>query len=232
MTDIKIIISAIIFIVLTAFKLVLPDTLNSVKPQLHAHMDSSVNYEAAMAQMQNIAGEYYGFWESEEIAPAMSTTITAPQSTPSLQFVETLSFTAEPEEPVCALLPFEYIEPVDIVVSSAFGERIHPVTGTFSFHYGLDLAADYGTDILAFAAGEVTLATYSDSYGYYIIIEHDDTYSSLYAHCDELLAQVGDIVEAGAVIARVGDTGVATGAHLHFEIRENGICIDPMEFFV
>jgi len=86
-------------------------------------------------------------------------------------------------------LPFEYMCPVGGFNSSGFGFRRHPIEGRIKFHYGTDIAAHYGTDIRTFGGGTVLVAGYSDSYGSYIIISHEDGYSSLYAHCSELYVE-------------------------------------------
>jgi murein DD-endopeptidase MepM/ murein hydrolase activator NlpD len=124
-------------------------------------------------------------------------------------------------------LPFAHSAPVQGVVSSDFGFRRHPVYGETLFHYGLDLAADVGAEIRAFAAGTVRAAGVSDTYGYYLEIDHGDGFTSFYAHCDRLLAKAGQTVSLGERIARVGMTGLATGPHLHFELRLNGVSLAP-----
>ncbi len=117
--------------------------------------------------------------------------------------------------------------PVVGTISSHYGYRTHPITGVYSMHNGLDIAADKGTEIIAAYAGEVTSAGYSSSYGYYVIISHDQSMKTLYAHCSKLLVNEGDMVEKGDKIALVGSTGRATGPHLHFEVRVSNYRIDP-----
>lgn len=119
----------------------------------------------------------------------------------------------------------------DYTVSSEFGYRIGPITGEAGIHTGLDLAADYGTEIKAAADGKVVDASWDNSYGNYIKIQHDNNTVSIYAHCSSLCAEEGEKVESGDVIARVGSTGDSTGNHLHFEIRKDNIRINP-SFYV
>lgn len=118
-------------------------------------------------------------------------------------------------------------------ISSNFGYRYHPVTGQYKLHKGVDIAAAKNTPILAAADGKVTTAwaTEHGSYGKYVIIDHGGGYVTLYAHCNSVSVKAGDKVKKGDTIAKVGKTGTATGYHLHFEIRENGNYIDPMEYF-
>lgn len=127
-------------------------------------------------------------------------------------------------------LPFEYTSPVEGIKSSGFGYRIHPILKEEKFHYGTDFAADTGTAVMAFADGTVIAAGESDSYGNYIIIDHNGGYSTMYAHCSELCVGCGD-VKKGERIALVGQSGLATGPHLHFEIRYGSDFINP-EFYL
>lgn len=130
---------------------------------------------------------------------------------------------------------FEWPLPGDFSITSPFGYRTGPITGEASFHDGVDIAAPEGTAILAAADGVVVTANRTDSwggsYGYYVKIRHDETYETLYAHCSEVLVKAGQEVEQGDAIALVGSTGNSTGNHLHFEVREGGSKVDPMEFF-
>lgn len=112
-------------------------------------------------------------------------------------------------------------------ITSLFGYRISPVSGNAGIHTGLDMATDYGMPIYASADGKVVDASYDNSYGYYVKLEHSDGYVTIYAHCSELSARTGDNVKQGEKIAEVGSTGDSTGNHLHFEIRKDNIRIDP-----
>jgi murein DD-endopeptidase MepM/ murein hydrolase activator NlpD len=112
-------------------------------------------------------------------------------------------------------------------LTSAFGPRINPVTGNPGFHGGLDLAAPMGTDILASRAGVVTEIGEDPVYGKYIIIQHGETWVSLYGHLSVVLTGLRSSVQSGTVIGRVGSTGQSTGPHLHFELRQNGRAQDP-----
>ncbi|MBQ8995582.1 MAG: peptidoglycan DD-metalloendopeptidase family protein [Oscillospiraceae bacterium] len=95
-------------------------------------------------------------------------------------------------------------------------------------HRGYDIWGKQGTDILAVADGTVDIADEDEKYGKYVVIKHSNGYQTLYAHCDELLVQRGDIVQGGELIARMGSSGYSTGTHLHFELRdETGYIIDP-----
>lgn len=128
-------------------------------------------------------------------------------------------------------LPFSYHSPVEGLTSSGFGYRLHPILDEVKFHFGTDFAAYSGTDIYAFAAGTVITASENDSHGKYVIIEHSDGYQTLYAHCSVVYVSDGEQVEIGQKIALVGETGQATGPHLHFELMKNELYLNP-EFYL
>lgn len=120
--------------------------------------------------------------------------------------------------------------PVNGTVSSVYGYRADPFTGEIAAHNGLDIAADYGSNIYAALDGTVELARNGNGdYGNYIIINHG-AFKTLYGHCQSLNVKKGDNVVAGQVIAACGSTGRSTGPHLHFEIRIGEKRIDPTPF--
>ena len=116
------------------------------------------------------------------------------------------------------------------VLTSAFGWRIHPITGKESFHNGVDLANVQGTPIYATKSGTVTTATYNGVYGYYVTINHGGGYSSLYGHMTHYVVSNGQKVEQGQLIGYMGSTGWSTGPHLHFTIYYNGNAVNPMNY--
>jgi len=117
------------------------------------------------------------------------------------------------------------------VVTSEFGYRRDPFTGERKGHSGMDLAVPTGTSVRAALPGTVTVSTYNQGgYGYYVMIDHGNGLSTLYGHNSQLLAQVGQTVEAGDVIALSGSTGRSTGPHLHFEVRINGERTNPRSY--
>ena len=113
-------------------------------------------------------------------------------------------------------------------ISEYFGEREAPTEGASTFHKGIDLAADTGTPIYASLDGTVHFAGSGTGYGLYIRLDHDGGVETRYAHCSQLLVKKGDTVKQGQIIALVGSTGVSTGSHLHFEVRINGVAVDPL----
>lgn len=114
-------------------------------------------------------------------------------------------------------------------ITSFFGKREDvgiPGKDTTN-HNGLDIAYPYGTPILAVEAGTVIKAGYHVSYGNYLVINHGGGYCTLYAHCSQLLAQVGDTVNKYDTIAKVGATGDVTGNHLHICVIIDGVYVNP-----
>ena len=126
---------------------------------------------------------------------------------------------------------FEYVCPVKAHVSSGFGYRVHPLENLTKFHYGTDLAAQSGDDVVSFAAGTVSEVAEDETYGKYIRIDHADGYSTTYAHCGTVYVSQGQKVTAGEKIALAGATGKVTGPNLHFELKRNGVFLNPEFFF-
>ena len=102
-----------------------------------------------------------------------------------------------------------------------------PFTGETRGHTGMDLAVPTGTPVRAALPGTVTAAQYHSSYGYYVMIDHGNGLSTLYAHNSQLLVRVGQTVEAGDIVSLSGSTGRSTGPHLHFEVRVSGQRTNP-----
>lgn len=113
-------------------------------------------------------------------------------------------------------------------ISSGYGGRIHPTTGKYKFHGGLDIPGSYGSAIVAANSGKVIWAgNRGDSYGNYVIIDHGGGVSTLYGHSSKVLVSAGQSVSRGQRIANVGSTGRSTGPHCHFEVRINGSRVNP-----
>lgn len=125
---------------------------------------------------------------------------------------------------------YKFVPPVDGVLGSGFGERIHPINGTVEFHKGIDIEASNGASIRAALGGEVTEAGTERTYGKYVKIKHGDGIVTVYAHCSQLIVNKGQKVDQGSIIARVGDTGASIGSHLHFEIWKDGKPLNPESF--
>jgi murein DD-endopeptidase MepM/ murein hydrolase activator NlpD len=120
--------------------------------------------------------------------------------------------------------------PTNGILVSGFGYRIHPIFGVNRFHSGIDIGASYGTPVVAAAGGEVIQSGYFGGYGYSVMLYHGGGYATWYAHLSSINVSMGQLVERGGLVGRVGSTGWSTGPHLHFEIRINGAAQDPMGY--
>jgi murein DD-endopeptidase MepM/ murein hydrolase activator NlpD len=120
-----------------------------------------------------------------------------------------------------------YIWPVHGPITSPFGYRIHPITGSSRFHSGLDIAVGYGVPVQAADNGVVIEAGWVGGYGNCVIIDHGGGWTTLYGHNSSLDVSAGQTVRQGQIIARVGSTGMSTGPHCHFEVRYQGNPVDP-----
>ena len=203
-----------------------------------------------LSQQQDLGQSYIsghgGAAEEEPEATATPapppTPAPTPQPTPAptpAPTPEVVTAVAQEYSPDGVALPanvsYEYYElglektvcPVTGPVSSTFGYRTNPITQKNEFHLALDIAADEGTEIKAFADGGVEYIGQSDDFGLYFKITHKNGVSSFYAHCSKLLIQKGDTVTCGQTVALVGETGMATGPHLHLTIEKDKIRLDP-----
>lgn len=118
-------------------------------------------------------------------------------------------------------------KPISGIITSRFGSR----ESIRSFaHNGLDIAAPLGTEIKSACDGTVSIASYTGSYGNLVVVDCGNGVQIYYGHCSKLFVNVGDKVKAGDVIAAVGSTGNSTGNHLHFEIKINGVSVDPQNY--
>lgn len=115
-------------------------------------------------------------------------------------------------------------------ITSNYGMRVHPITGVYKLHTGVDISASTGDDFTAMADGIVVKAEYNAAYGNMVIIDHGGGVQTLYAHGSQIIAQVGQEVKAGDVVLKVGSTGYSTGPHAHFEVRINGNPVNPLDY--
>jgi len=122
------------------------------------------------------------------------------------------------------------IWPTEGIIESDYGNRLHPIYRRFMDHTGVDIGGKAGSPIYASAAGTVIAAGKNGGYGYCVDIDHGNGLVTRYAHCSKIMVRKWQKVKAGEEIAKVGNTGNATGPHLHFEIRLNDRPIDPIMF--
>ncbi|WP_042294221.1 murein hydrolase activator EnvC family protein [Candidatus Arthromitus sp. SFB-mouse-NL] len=127
--------------------------------------------------------------------------------------------------------PSGYLRPSTGPVTSEYGWRVHPIRGTKSLHTGTDFGGKIGDTIIASRAGEVVFAGwYNNVYGNVVILNHGGGYQTFYAHMSRVAVSEGQVVDQGVRIGYMGSTGMSTGAHLHFEIRKDGVSLDPFNF--
>ncbi len=117
-------------------------------------------------------------------------------------------------------------------LTSGFGYRISPFTGTSQFHEGIDIANNMGTPIRATADGVVVSVKTHVGYGKMVVIDHGYGVVTRYGHCSEIFVKPGMKVKRGDVIASMGNTGRSTGPHLHYEVRVNGVAVNPMRYIL
>ncbi len=122
------------------------------------------------------------------------------------------------------------IWPVSGAILSGYGWRTHPFTGRQEFHKGVDIPLWQGHPVKVAADGVVVYSGWSNGYGNTVVVDHKNGYSTLYAHCSQLLVDRWDQVAKGQVIAKVGSTGLSTGPHLHYEVEKNTKTVNPVTF--
>ena len=120
----------------------------------------------------------------------------------------------------------------DSRLTSGYGMRTHPVTGGRKRHSGIDLAAPTGTPVYATADGLVERANWFSSYGKFIKIDHGGSMETRFAHLSRIAVSAGERVTKGQLIGYVGSTGRSTGPHLHYEVRIDGVAVNPMPYMV
>jgi murein DD-endopeptidase MepM/ murein hydrolase activator NlpD len=188
-------------------------------------IDISADFSLEDMVQQNLNGLEKA--ESEEISA-----VTEQQREKQAEFLQVQAAFADYAVPAevsydVPVFAFACVCPADASVSSPFGYRIHPTYGDVRFHYGTDYALCEGDNILAFADGKVVTVQSFSGYGLTLIIDHGDGVTTLYAHCSQILVAVGEKVTAGQTVALAGQTGRATGPHLHFEVEIDGVRYNP-----
>ena len=159
---------------------------------------------------------------------AVSIPVSEPLPTaPSIMPEQEVELETQPQTEVPAyIFP---LEDANAEVTNSYGWQAHPVTKQKSLHSGVDLAADYGANVLAVADGTVLDCSYDAAYGYVLTLEHEDGVQTQYAHLSEFLVNAGAEVRQGQIIAKTGDSGWTTGPHLHLGVLIDGEAVDPLE---
>ncbi len=222
-------VSGIILVVVVVIKLTSPSFLEPYRQQLLQLMGQETDFVAAFSAVGRAVGgkedvgdalndAYVAVFGGQEVENGGESHVYTEESLP-----QNVSMTQE-------VLGFPYSSPVEGTVASGFGERIHPIEGGSKFHYGVDIEAPTDTVIRSFADGTVSVVGESAVLGHYITILHDNGISSLYAHCSRITASYGQQVRMSDPIAEVGQSGQATGPHLHFELCRNGRYLNPIYY--
>ena len=162
----------------------------------------------------------------ENVAVSVPVSEPLPTTPPIMPEQETESETQPQPEVPAYIFP---LEDANAEVTNPYGWQEHPVTKQKSLHSGVDLAADYGTNVLAVADGTVLDCSYDAAYGYILTLEHENGVQTQYAHLSEFLVKPGDTVQQGQIIAKTGDSGWTTGPHLHLGVLIDGEAVDPLE---
>jgi murein DD-endopeptidase MepM/ murein hydrolase activator NlpD len=124
------------------------------------------------------------------------------------------------------------IRPAEGVISSRFGYRVSPFTGVREFHNGLDIANRRNTEIIATADGRISFVGQSRGFGRLVVIDHGHGLTTRYAHLEEVVIKHGEPVKRGETIAYMGNSGRSTGTHLHYEVRLNGVPVNPQKYIL
>lgn len=190
-------------------------------------VQASIEQATMTPVMDDISSDYGASWSAEGLGRELD--MMTQQLSKQKDWFAMLDLVLTKRTGVEASLPT--YTPVNYpYLSSSFGWRRNPITGRHTMHEGLDFAAPKGTPIHAASGGVVTQARYASGYGKLIEISHGNGLVTRYAHASSFNVKVGDLVEKGQLIARVGSTGRSTGSHLHFEVRMAGHPLDPTLF--
>ncbi|MCB0790957.1 MAG: M23 family metallopeptidase [Flavobacteriales bacterium] len=151
----------------------------------------------------------------------------------SLSLDEVASLALNKQQMLACIPAIQPVNNKDLTrVASGYGMRMHPILKIIKFHAGMDFTAPTGTEVRATGDGTVTFAQYSsDGYGIHVIIAHGYDYETLYGHLDEVKVHVGQKVKRGDLIGLVGNTGLSSGPHLHYEVHKGGEPVDPANYY-
>lgn len=233
---VRLVVSGMLLVVVIGVKLTAPDVAEKYRGQILDLMGQTTDFTEVFSAVGEAIGEekiaevfndvYVTVFGGEEIqepsqeaiAPDRNAVVYDAQNTP------------KQAELLQQVLGFTYGNPVSGTLNSAFGYRDHPIQQNEKFHYGLDIGAEEGAVIHAFADGKVTAVGESSELGKYVELQHENGYSTLYAHCSKVTASSGQTVKLGDPIGEVGHTGEATGPHLHFALCQDTLYLNPIYY--
>ncbi len=175
---------------------------------------------------QNELEDYLRESRREELEDGVRVNLTIEGVSTSFIFLPGADFSSDER---LVLLGLRFRNPVPHAeLTSLFGPRVDPFTGRRAMHRGVDLSAPVGTPVYAARGGTVVDRGYDRVYGLYVVVSHDQGYQTYYGHLDTAVVELQDAVSSGMIIGTVGDSGLSTGPHLHFEIRVSGRHQDPL----
>lgn len=228
----QLLVSAALLMTVVVVKFAMPDVMQQYSGALLRLMGEDTDFVEAFSAVGRAVG-------GEELATAVNDAYVAvfgggevPDTTSADRTAVVYGDGTTPEivNMLQQVLGFDYQRPVAGQITSRFGFRDHPLEDSERFHYGIDLACEEGEVICTFADGRVTTVAESADLGKYVVVAHADGYSTLYAHCSRINASSGQVVRMGEPIAEAGDTGEATGVHLHFELHQNNLYLNPVYY--
>lgn len=239
---IQLIACAVILIGVVGVKLLAPDTLALCRDKLLSWMGENTDFAEAFSSIGRAVSGKDGisdaledaytavFGKADSVELGGSTALMA-QTTKQEDIIYTADNLPEDVFLLQRVLGFPYADPIEGQLTSSFGYRMHPIAGEKRFHYGMDIDAEEGAVIRSFADGKVTAVGESSELGKYVTVLHANDFTTLYAHCQRITASSGQTVQLGDPIAEVGATGQATGPHLHFELHQDTLYLNPV-FYV
>ena len=239
---VQLIVCGALFVALIGLKLLMPGNLSALRGTLGQWLVRDADFISAFSAVGRAAsGEqdwgdslseaYVAVFGGESKAQEVSGNLIG--MTVSEQDVSDL--TSARELPALAvgeqrILGFSYTTPLSGTVTSPFGWRDDPNGAGECFHYGMDIAGEEGASAACFADGTVTAVGESSSYGKYCTVTHANGCTTLYAHCGRISVSSGAAVKKGEKLGEVGETGMATGPHLHFELQKDGVYLNPIYY--
>ena len=242
----KLTVSCGVFVLLVGIKVFLPGQMALIREPMKDMLEKNVDLADSLALLgrafsekeSTALGELYQAVFGPDTSVAVDSAEDealldefSPRSASEQYVVYTEDNTPERVQLSQEVLGFSYSAPMNGSITSYFGYRAHPTEGEDRFHYGLDITPAEGKDsVAAFADGVVTVVGESSSYGKYLILAHENSCTTLYAHCAGIHVAAGDRVQKGQSIAQAGESGMATGTHLHFELQKGGIYLNPVYY--
>ncbi len=231
-------VSGILLVLVVAVKLLMPDVMSQYREKILHLMGEDTDFVAAFSAVgrafssqggikDTLEDAYIAVFGEKEPEEAAAPAPTAAQIFSGVYDPENLPQGVALEQRV---LGFAYVSPLQGTLTSGFGYRLHPISGEDGFHYGVDLDGREGDVIRAFADGTVGVVGQSSGLGNYVTVDHPGGFSTLYAHCRCVTASAGQTVHRGDLLAEVGQTGAATGPHLHFELHSGQEYINPIYY--